>query len=111
MEEVMPKLGVVKRPSSSLIPGTKTSMTDSSKKEGFPITFRHLGKGGYELALYATTQGSRKKWMEHIGEQQSILRKRGDFYNRSILSSNFFSSANRVNCVAPFGIKLNRSHK
>jgi hypothetical protein len=102
MEEVIPKLGVVKRPSSSLIPGTKTSMTDSSKKEGFPITFRHLGKGGYELALYATTQGSRKKWMEHIGEQQSILRKRGDFYNRSILSSNFFSSANRVNCVAPF---------
>jgi hypothetical protein len=103
MDEVIPKLGVVKRPSSSLIPGTKSSTTESSKKEGFPITFRHLGKGGYELTLYANTQGSRMKWMEHIGEQQAILRKRGDFYNRSILSANFFSATNRVNCVAPFG--------
>lgn len=102
MDEVIPKLGVVKRPSSSLIPGTKSSTTDSSKKEGFPITFRHLGKGGYELTLYANTQGSRMKWMEHIGEQQAILRKRGDFYNRSILSANFFPATNRVNCVAPF---------
>jgi hypothetical protein len=103
MDEVIPKLGVVKRPTSNLIPGTRSSATDSSKKEGFPITFRHLGKGGYELALYANTQGSRMKWMEHIGEQQAILRKRGDFYNRSILSANFFSATNRVNCVAPFG--------
>ncbi|PQE21208.1 CNH domain-containing protein [Rutstroemia sp. NJR-2017a BVV2] len=102
MEEMMPKLGVVKRPSSSLIPA-KTNTNDSgSKKDGFPITFRHLGKGGYELTLYANSAGTRNKWMEHIGEQQAILRKRGDFYNRSILSSNFFSTANRVNCVAPF---------
>jgi hypothetical protein len=103
MEELNPKLGVVKRPSSSLIPGTKSTATESSKKEGFPITFRHLGKGGYELTLYANTAGSRSKWMEHIGDQQTILRKRGDFYNRSILSDNFFTSTNRVNCVAPFG--------
>jgi hypothetical protein len=103
MDEVIPKLGIAKRPSSSLIPGA-TNKSDSSKKEGFPITFRHLGKGGYELTLYATTQGARKKWMEHIGEQQHILRKRGDFYNRAILSNNFFSAVNRVNCVAPFGI-------
>lgn len=103
MDEVIPKLGVVKRPSSSLIPGAKSNTADPSKKEGFPITFRHLGKGGYELMLYATTQGARKKWMEYIGEQQHILRKRGDFYNRSILSNNYFSAVNRVNCVAPFG--------
>jgi hypothetical protein len=104
MEEVIPKLGIAKRPSSSLIPGTNKASSDSSKKEGFPITFRHLGKGGYELTLYANTQGSRMKWMEHIGEQQAILRKRGDFYNKAILSSAFFSAANRVNCVAPFGM-------
>lgn len=103
MDEVIPKLGIAKRPSSSLIPGAKSNNADSSKKEGFPITFRHLGKGGYELTLFANTQSARKKWMEYIGEQQLILRKRGDFYNRSILSSNFFSAANRVNCVAPFG--------
>jgi hypothetical protein len=103
MDEVIPKLGVVKRPSSSLIPGTKVGANDGARKEGFPITFRHIGKGGYELTLYANTAGSRNKWMEHIGEQQTILRKRGDFYNRSIMSSGFFSAANRVNCVAPFG--------
>ncbi|KAG9234100.1 CNH domain-containing protein [Amylocarpus encephaloides] len=102
MDEVIPKLGVVKRPSSSLIPGTKSTTSDNSKKEGFPITFRHIGKGGYELTLYANTPGSRNKWMEHIGEQQAILRARGDFYNRSILSSSFFTNVNRVNCVAPF---------
>ncbi|KAH8660770.1 CNH domain-containing protein [Tricladium varicosporioides] len=102
MEEVIPKLGVVKRPSSSLIPGAKSANADSAKKDGFPITFRHIGKGGYELTLYANTAGARNKWMEHIGEQQAILRKRGDFYNRSILSSSFFSAVNRVNCVAPF---------
>ena len=104
MEEVIPKLGVVKRPSSSLIPGANKTSSDASKKEGFPITFRHLGKGGYELTLYANTQGARMKWMEHIGEQQQILRKRGDFYNKSILSSAFFSAANHVNCVAPYGM-------
>ena len=106
MEEINPKLGIAKRPSSSLIPGAKSATSDSSKKEGFPITFRHLGKGGYELTLYANTAGSRNKWMEYIGDQQAILRKRGDFYNRSILSSNFFSASNKVNCVAPFGSLL-----
>jgi hypothetical protein len=103
MDEVIPKLGIAKRPSSSLIPGAKSSTNDSSKKDGFPITFRHLGKGGYEQTLYANTAGARNKWMEHIGDQQAILRKRGDFYNRSILSNNFFSASNKVNCVAPFG--------
>ncbi|CCD51875.1 similar to RhoGEF protein, partial sequence [Botrytis cinerea T4] len=101
MDEFMPKLGVVKRPSSSLIP-SKTPTNDNSKKDGFPITFRHLGRGGYELTLYASSAGMRNKWMEHIGEQQAILRSRGDFYNKSIISSNFFTTVNRVNCVAPF---------
>lgn len=103
MEEFMPRLGVVKRPSSSLIPGARSNTTDTNKKEGFPISFRHLGKGGYEITLYAGTQGSRKKWLEHIGEQQNILRSRGNFYNKTILSNNFFTAANKVNCVAPYG--------
>jgi hypothetical protein len=101
MEEVNPRLGVIKRPSS--LPGIKSSTADASKKEGFPISFRHLGrKGAYELTLYASTASARKKWLEHIGEQQAILRARGNFYNNTILCSNFFTSSNRVNCVAPF---------
>lgn len=105
MDEVMPKLGLIKRPTSNLIPGTsRTSTNDSNKKEGWPITFKHLGKGGYDVTLYASSQSVRQKWMEFIGTQQQLLRKRGDFYNRFILSSNFFTAANRVNCVAPFGM-------
>lgn len=72
------------------------------KKDVFPITFKHLGKGGYEVTLYASTQGSWKKWLELINEQQNILRSRGNFYNKTILMSNFFSSDNHVNCVTPF---------
>jgi hypothetical protein len=105
MDEVMPKYSVVKRPSSSLIPGSsKSNTTDNTKKDVWPMTFRHLGKGGYELTLYASTPGVRKKWMEYIGDQQALLRARGNFYNRSTLSNNFFSAINRVTCVAPFGI-------
>lgn len=105
----MPKQGMVKRPSSSLMPGSKGNTIDMSKKEGFPISFRHLGrKGAYELTLFAPTHGARKKWLEHIGEQQAILRARGNFYNNTILSNNFFSVSNRVNCVAPFGKSLSQ---
>lgn len=103
MDDVIPKMGVVKRPSSSLLPGAKSSTTEASKKEGFPISFRHLGrKGGYEITLYASTVGSRRKWLEHIDEQQQKLRARGDFYNKTILSAGFFNAVNRVNCCAPF---------
>lgn len=103
MDDVVPRLGVVKRPSSSLLSSNKNNTTDT-KKEGFPISFRHLGrKGGYELTLFASTMGSRKKWLEYIDEQQEKLRARGDFYNKTTLSSSFFTAMNRVNCAAPFG--------
>ncbi|KAG9245923.1 CNH domain-containing protein [Calycina marina] len=99
MEEVVPKYAV-RRPTSNLMPGTKA--TAEAKKNEYPITFRSLGKGGYEATLYATTLGSRKKLMGLIGEQQMLLRKRGNFYNKSIVSNNFFSASNRVNCLTPF---------
>ena len=101
MDEIMPKYS--RRPTSNLLAGAKAATTDSVKKEGFPITFRHLGKGGYDCTLYANTLGSRKKWLEYVGAQQELLRKRGDFYNKTILSSDYFTSSNRVNCVAPYG--------
>ncbi|KAH8590764.1 CNH domain-containing protein [Bisporella sp. PMI_857] len=99
MEGILPRQGL-RRPTSNLIPGAK-STTDSTKKEEYPITFRHIGKGGFTQLLYANTASARKKWMDHIEEQQARLRKRGDFYNRTIISDNFFSAANKVNCVAP----------
>lgn len=103
MEEVIPQSGSMKRSSSSILPALRTS--DNTKKgEGWPITFRHLGKLGYELTLYAANQQARQKWLETIDNAQQRLRARADFLNTTVLSSGFFSGSNRVNCVAPFGM-------
>ncbi|KAI9776838.1 MAG: RHO1 GDP-GTP exchange protein 2 [Peltula sp. TS41687] len=101
MDEVIPRIGISKRPSSGLIAGAKTTLTDPTAKQGFPITFKHLGKGGYELTLYATTQVQRRKWMEHIESQQNALRSRSNFFTKTILSDRFFTLSNRVNCLVP----------
>ena len=107
MDEVIPRLGISKRPSSSLIPGAKSAIngpkTNASGKEGFPITFRHIGKGGYDLTLYASTIIQRRKWMENIEEQQEKLRSRGNFYTKTVLCDNFFTSAHKINCLVPIG--------
>ena len=107
MDEVIPRLGIAKRPSSSLIPGVKAApvgpKATGSVKEGFPITFRHIGKGGFELTLYGVSQIQRRKWMEAIEAQQEKLRSRGDFYTKTILCEGFFTSAHRVNCLVPIG--------
>ena len=105
MDEVIPRPGL-KRPSSSLIPGVKNTASNGPKaapgtKEGFPITFRHIGKVGYEMTLYALSHIQRRKWMEHIEGQQSKLRERGNFYTKTVLCENFFSSLHRVNCLVP----------
>ncbi|KAI9719577.1 MAG: hypothetical protein M1812_003348 [Candelaria pacifica] len=105
MDEVIPKMGISKRPSSSLTLGTKTTLNaprvDPTAKQTFPITFKHLGKGGYELTLYASTQVQRRKWMEMIEHQQRLLRDRSDFYSKTILCEGFFNATNRVNCLVP----------
>ena len=108
MEDVIPKVGITKRPSSGLTLGAATRGLNAPKitpgtKEGFPITFRHLGKPPFEVTLYALTHVQRRKWMEHIEGQQSRLRDRTNVYTRTILCDNFFSSINKVNCLVPIG--------
>lgn len=107
MDEVIPRLGIAKRPSSSLIPGAKAAINGpkatGGAKEGFPITFRHIGKGGFDLTLFALSQIQRRKWMEAVEAQQMKLRDRGNFYTKTILCDNFFSSAHKVNCLVPIG--------
>ena len=107
MDEVIPRLGIAKRPSSSLIPGVKavpaTARAANAAKDGFPITFRHIGKAGFDLTLHAPSMIQRRKWMEAIEQQQEKLRARGDFYTKTILSDNYFTSAHRINCMVPIG--------
>ncbi|AEO54767.1 hypothetical protein MYCTH_2297751 [Thermothelomyces thermophilus ATCC 42464] len=101
MEEVIPQSGV-KRSSSGILPALRNTGTEAKKGEGWPITFRHLGKNGYELTLYASNQSGRQKWLEVIDNAQQKLRARADFLNTTVITSGFFAGTNKVNCVAPF---------
>lgn len=98
MDEVIPQQGSVKRSTSSLIP---LRPNEAKKGEGWPITFRHLGRHSYEVTLYAANQIARQKWLEHIDKAQEKVRSRADFLSTSILSSGFFTGTNKVNCAAP----------
>ncbi|KAK1779991.1 CNH domain-containing protein [Copromyces sp. CBS 386.78] len=100
MEEIIPS-GAVKRSSSSLLPALRTT-TDAKKGDGWPITFRHLGKNGYELTVYASNQAGRQKWLEFIDAAQQQLRARADFLNTTIISYGYFAGPNKVNCATPF---------
>lgn len=107
MDEVIPRLGIAKRPSSSLIPGTKAAINvpraTPNAKDGYPITFKHIGRGGYDQTLYALSHVQRRKWMEHVESQQSKLRERGNFYTKTVLCDDFFTSLHKVNCMVPVG--------
>lgn len=109
MEEMAPKLGLAKRPSSSLIPGSRTNtMTGSlrpepNKQQGHPLTFRHLGKAGYEITLYASSQIMREKWMKTVEEQKDSLRQRSNIFTKTILNEGFFNQGMKINCCVPFG--------
>ncbi|KAI3321608.1 CNH domain-containing protein [Xylariaceae sp. AK1471] len=99
MEEVIPQSGV-KRASSNL--PFRGGNSDKKTSEGWPITFRHLGKNYYEQVLYASNQTARQKWLEFIDAAQQRLRARADFFNVNIVSQNFFQVGNLVNAVTPF---------
>lgn len=105
MDEIIPRMGIAKRPSANLM-GAKaiaanSNKADVTKTQGYPITFKHLGKGGYELTLYASTPISQQKWMEHIESQQRTLRERSNIFTRTIINEGFFTPAIRVTCAVP----------
>lgn len=104
MDEVIPRLGIPKRPSANLIPGGRAAINPPASKDGLPITFRHLGKGGYDQTLFATSQTQRRRFIELVEEQQRKLRERNsNFYSKNVLCEKFFTAANRVNCLVPIG--------
>lgn len=109
MEQVLPKLGIAKRPSSSMIPGVAratttmvTGRSNASEQPGtYPITFKGLGKGGYELTLYCTSPIQREKWMEHIQTQKEKLSERHKIFTMTKVMENAFGSAIKINCCRP----------
>lgn len=102
MDHVLPKMGIAKRPSSSMIPGVaRAAARPPANEQGYPITFKGLGKGGYELTLFCTTQSQREKWMEHIMNQKDKLSERHKIFTMSKLNDAYFNATVRVNCCRP----------
>ena len=116
VEELMPKQGLAKRPSSSLALGAlggartalNTQKTSQGQKETWPITFRYLGKPSYEITLYAPSQLVFRKWIESVDARQSKLRERVNIYTKTVLCDSFFNYSNRVNCMVPIGKDLDQ---
>ena len=103
MDIILPKQGIAKRPSSSMIPGVGRTVTARTQpgEQGYPITFKGLGRAGYELTLYCTSQIQREKWMEHIQTQKDRLSERHKIFSMSKLNEGYFTSAMRINCCRP----------
>ncbi|SMR50136.1 unnamed protein product [Zymoseptoria tritici ST99CH_3D1] len=102
MDQVLPRMGLAKRPSSSMIPGvSRVATRPAPTEQGYPITFKGLGKGGYELTLYCTNQSQREKWMEHIMTQKEKLSERHKIFTMAKLNEGCFNSTFRVNCCRP----------
>ncbi|WWC91564.1 uncharacterized protein L201_006510 [Kwoniella dendrophila CBS 6074] len=87
----------------------KTSLTNPPKpesKHGFSLTVIHLGKKGYSMQLWVDTYMSRKKWLESIDKQQTILRERSCvFVSETITEGGTTFTGNglrKVNCVSPY---------
>ncbi|KAJ5524732.1 hypothetical protein N7494_011382 [Penicillium frequentans] len=86
MDEVVPRLGIAKRPSSSLLP---------NKAAPNPLRPKMVDCQSHSDIL-------RRKFIEMVEEQQRKLWERNsNFYNKTVLCENFFSAINRVNCLVP----------
>jgi len=115
MDEMVRKRELGKRPSSGLTTSSSATKviptilkTDATKPPAPAITFRHLGKGGYELTLYCISEFQQRKWLESIDAQQQALRDRSSFYTTQVISKHYFAQNNKVTCGVPIdgGTKL-----
>ena len=80
----------------------KNPVPDPTSKTGFPITFTHLGRKGYNLTLWSPSWAGRKRWLDKIEERQSELRQRSLIFETSVLSEGYFVGTNRATCAAPY---------
>jgi hypothetical protein len=72
-------------------------------KHGFSITIVHLGKKGFSMQLWVDTYVSRKKWLEQIDKQQTILRERSCVFVTESITEGYFHGLRKINCTSPYG--------
>ncbi|KAG1502092.1 hypothetical protein G6F48_000696 [Rhizopus delemar] len=72
-------------------------------KNGFPMSFVHLGKqNSNPMTLYAPTLTGRKQWADKIEGQRRMLVEKHKVFNVKPINQSFFSTFNKVNCIAVF---------
>lgn len=84
-------------------PPSAPAKANGNSKDGYSLTFVHLGRKYYQITLWASTFVGRKKWLDLISKQQEVLRERSMTFDTVTLCEGFFAVGNRVNCAAPFG--------
>jgi len=106
MDQLLPRQGLAKRSSTNLINARTQTMQNQPREtpaKGHPLTFKHLGKGGYEITLFCSTPIQQQKWAEHVDAQQRVLRERNNIFTKSVLNEGYFTASIRVNCCVPIG--------
>ncbi|BGP36297.1 RHO1 GDP-GTP exchange protein 2 [Rhodotorula kratochvilovae] len=90
--------------SSKILPATASQPPPGAdkNKQGFAVTFIHLGRRGYQITLWASTWTARKKWLDKIEERQNELRERSLVFETLPLTAGYFVGTNRLTCAAPF---------
>ncbi|KAI9273625.1 CNH domain-containing protein [Sporodiniella umbellata] len=89
--------------SHSSIVSTAASVIHQSSKSGFPVSFVHLGRqSSGSMTLYAPSSTVRKQWSDKIEGQRKVLVEKHRVFNIKSINHSFFSSFNKVNCIAVF---------
>ncbi|GAA6046552.1 hypothetical protein JCM3770_006205 [Rhodotorula araucariae] len=112
VDDAVTARGGVARPRSLMARGASSKMLPTTalqpppgadkNKQGFAVTFIHLGRRGYQITLWASTWTARKKWLEKIEERQNELRERSLVFETLPLTAGYFVGTNRLTCAAPF---------
>ena len=82
---------------------TQEGAPEKSGRPTFPITFTYIGKKGFTLTLYATTQIGREKWVQQINNQKQALCEHPVFQKDILIQEKIFSGTNKISCAAYFG--------
>jgi hypothetical protein len=80
-----------------------TTPTSTSNKNGYPISFIHLGRNGSGvLTLYASTFASRRKWVDTIERYRHSVMEKTKVFSMNTVIDQFFNSFNKANCATKY---------
>lgn len=88
---------------SPLLSYSSSSVGNANGKNGYPISFIHLGRqGSGTITLYASTLASRRKWVDTIEKYRHSIMEKSKVFRMTGISDQFFSTFNKVQCAATY---------